>query len=107
VKLRGRFTVTLALAALVPITIAAVVTTNAIGERLHDDYVARRLDRGKLIEREIDRLKSRVRDAATSLASHDHPFVGNLLTALYQGHGTLDAETRRKLREQAGPTMRG
>jgi two-component system, NtrC family, nitrogen regulation sensor histidine kinase NtrY len=107
VKLRGRFTVTLALAALAPITIAAVMTTTVFSERMHQDYVARRTQAREVIDRELLRLKSTVRESATSLASHDHPFVGNLLSALYQGHGTLDAESRRRLREQAAPTMRG
>jgi nitrogen fixation/metabolism regulation signal transduction histidine kinase len=107
VKLRGRFTVTLALAALVPITLAAVVSTNVFANRMRSDYVARRTQAKTVIERELGHLATGVRESATSLASHDHPFVGNLLAALYQGHGTLDADARRKLREQASPTMRG
>jgi len=37
-KLRGRFTLALALAALVPISVAAVVTRQVIAERLSTDY---------------------------------------------------------------------
>jgi len=107
VKLRGRFTVTLALAALVPITIAAVVTTNAFATRMRQDYVTRREQATQVVRRELDRFQASVLEAATSLASHDHPFVGNLLRDLVKGAGAVPADAQRRLREQAGPTMRG
>ena len=106
-KLRGRFTLTLALAALVPITIAAVVTTRVIAAKLRDDYVARREQAGQVVNRELGRLQASVLESATSLASHDHPFVGNLLRDLVKGTGTPNADAQRRLREEAGPTMRG
>ncbi len=106
-KLRGRFTLTLALAALVPITIAAVVTTRVIANKLRDDYRARRTQAQTTIEGALETLETRIAQAAASLASPDHPFVGNLLNDLAKGHGTPTPDAQRWLKEQAGPTMRG
>jgi two-component system, NtrC family, nitrogen regulation sensor histidine kinase NtrY len=107
VKLRGRFTVTLALAALVPITIAAVVTTSVIANKLRDYYHATRDQSQRTVESELETMQAQLSQAAGSLASHDDPFVGNLLADLPRGHGTPTADGQHWLNEQAGPTMRG
>jgi len=107
VKLRGRFTVSLALAALVPITIAAVVTTRSIANKWRDDYAARRDQAQRTVESELDTLQQRIEHAAQALASHAHPFVGKLLIDLAESHGTLTGDEQRDLDQQAGPTMRG
>jgi two-component system nitrogen regulation sensor histidine kinase NtrY len=106
-KLRGRFTLTLALAALVPIAIAAVVTTREITKKSRDEYAASRDQAERSVVNELDTLQQRIAQASAALASHDHPFVGNLLTDLAKGHGTPTPDAQRWLREQAGPTMRG
>ena len=106
-KLRGRFTVSLALAALVPITIAAVVTTRSIANKWRDDYAARRDQAQRTVESELDTLQQRIEHAAQALASHAHPFVGKLLIDLAESHGTLTGDEQRDLDQQAGPTMRG
>ena len=106
-KLRGRFTLTLALAALVPISIAAVVTTRVIATKLRDDYRAKSAQAKQDVQSELDQIGAGVQESAASLASPDHPFVGNLLLDLVKGQGTPNAEAQRRLREQAGPTMRG
>jgi len=105
VKLRGRFTVTLALAALVPIVIAAVITRQVIAASYTDEYRETRRSVEQSMLREVARLSSQVHAAVASLASPDHPFVGGLLRELVKG--TLDAPTERRLREQGGPVMRG
>ena len=106
-KLRGRFTLTLALATLVPITLSAVIATHVFSTKLRETYVARRDHASDVVGREIGRLDAVVHDAATSLASADHPFVGNLLIDLDKGDGNLVGEAPRQIREQAGPTMKG
>ncbi len=106
-KLRGRFTVTLALAALVPIAIAAVIATRVFSTKLRENYLARRDQAGDVVKREVTRLDASVHDAATSLASPDHPFIGNLLLDLDKGDGVPNPEAARRIREQAGPTMKG
>jgi signal transduction histidine kinase len=107
VKLRGRFVLTLALAALVPIAVAAVVTTRVIVASSREDYEATRTSTKEGISREVKRLKDHVANAVTSLTSPDHPFVGNLLRDLVKGSGTLDHDAWRRLGEQGGPAMRG
>jgi len=106
-KLRGRFTLTLALAALVPITIAAVITTRVLKNQWRDNYLATRHQAEAVVDREIKRLDDHVKDAATALASVDHPFVGSLLLDLQKTHGVLNADAQHRLREQAAPTMKG
>ncbi len=104
-KLRGRFTLTLALAALVPISVAAVVTREVIAESYRSDYQDTRRTVEQSMQREIARLSSQVTEATASLASQQHPFVGGILRELNKN--TLDTSALRKLREQGGPVMRG
>jgi two-component system, NtrC family, nitrogen regulation sensor histidine kinase NtrY len=106
-KLRGRFTLTLALAALVPITVAAVVTTRVIAASYRNRYAADRAATQQTLGRELARLEKSVSEAAASLASHDNPFVGNMLLDYVKGSGQLDAAAQRRLREQSDPMRRG
>jgi two-component system, NtrC family, nitrogen regulation sensor histidine kinase NtrY len=106
-KLRGRFTLTLALAALVPITVAAVVTTNVIASSLRKRYADDRAEAEATLHRELRRVESGVTETALSLAAHDHPLVAEMLIDYAKGNGELDAAAQRKLRERSGPFMRG
>ena len=106
-KLRGRFVLTLALAALVPIAVAAVVTTRVIVKSSREDYEATRTQTQDAIGRELKRLEAQVAEAVTSLTSRDHPFVGNLVRDFVKGNGTLDQDAWHRLRDQGGPVMRG
>jgi signal transduction histidine kinase len=105
VKLRGRFTLTLALAALVPISVAAFVTTRVIADTYRSEYKETRRTVEDQIDREIARVSSQVTESTASLASQSHPFVGGILRELVKNQ--LDAATLKKLREQGGPVMRG
>jgi signal transduction histidine kinase len=107
VKLRGRFTLTLALAALVPIALAAVVTARVIASSYRERYAADRAATRQTLERELARLEKNVTESATSLAGHDNPFVGGMLLDYVKGDGELDADAQRRLREQSLPLMRG
>ena len=106
-KLRGRFVLTLALAALVPIAVAAVVTTHVIVASSREDYDATRTQTQEAVDREVKRLEAQVAEAVTSLTSRDHPFVGNLVRDFVKGNGTLDQDAWHRLRDQGGPVMRG
>jgi len=106
-KLRGRFTLTLALAALVPITVAAVVTTRVIAKSYRDRYAADREAAKRSLERELEGLAKGVVEAASALAAHDHPVVQQMLVDYDKGGGHLDPVAERRLREQSAPMMRG
>jgi len=106
VKLRGRFTLTLALAALVPIAVAAVVTRQVIASSYRTDYEEYRRSVEAVIRRELGRLTFQVSEAASSLADPADPFVGVLLGELAKG--TLgDGRILKSLRERGGGQMRG
>ncbi|HSN30502.1 MAG TPA: histidine kinase dimerization/phospho-acceptor domain-containing protein, partial [Kofleriaceae bacterium] len=106
-RLRGRFVLTLSLAALVPIAVAAVVTTRVIVASSREDYEATRTQTQDAVGREVKRLEAQVAEAVTSLTSRDHPFVGNLVRDFVKGNGTLDQDAWHRLRDQGGPVMRG
>ncbi|MEO8553490.1 MAG: hypothetical protein ABI678_26130, partial [Kofleriaceae bacterium] len=106
-KLRGRFTLTLALAALVPITIAAVITSRVLTNRWRYNFNATRAQATALVDREIKRLEDHVKDAAAALATVDQPFVGQLLLDLQKSSGVLNADAQRRLRAQAAQSMKG
>ena len=105
-KLRGRFTLTLALAALVPISVAAIVTRQVIARSSRAGYEEDRRSAELAVHREIDTLTSEVTEAVSSLADNRNPFVGVLLGELAKG--TLgDGKVLKSLREQGGQVMRG
>jgi nitrogen fixation/metabolism regulation signal transduction histidine kinase len=107
-KLRGRFTFALALAALVPIAVAAVVTRQVIAASYRSDYDNRRNSAKASVSAEVKQLREQIEAADKTLASHTHPFVGGLLLDLAkQTNGRLDYTAEQKLRDQSGPLMRG
>ncbi len=105
-KLRGRFILTLALAALVPIAVAAVVTREVVARGLRDDYVDDRRNVEQSLQRELQRLSIQVEEAAKALATPSNWMVGGLLRELAT-RGNVDAEYQRLLREQGRSVMRG
>jgi two-component system, NtrC family, nitrogen regulation sensor histidine kinase NtrY len=116
VRLKGRFTVGFALAALVPIAVAAVITRQVVSQSLLDEYAATRTAAEQTVRREIARLEAQVSAAVGSLASRNHPFIGGLLTELVNNAGTLTpsgpprnpaTNIAQWVKEQGGPVMRG
>ncbi len=105
-KLRGRFILTLALAALVPIAVAAVVTREVVARGLRKDIVDDRRNVRQTMERELSRLSTQVEDAVQSLASPSNPMVGGILRELAT-RGAIGADYQRQLREQGRSVMRG
>ncbi len=105
-KLRGRFTLTLALAALVPIAVAAVVTRQVIAASYRSDYEATRRSVKAAVDRELADMTAQVSEAVASLADSNDPFVGVLLGELAKN--TLeDGKVLKALRERGGQQMRG
>jgi signal transduction histidine kinase len=108
VKLRGRFTLALALAALAPIGVAAVVTYRVIEKRLYADYAESQESAKKKIAAEIVQLRMQIRTAVTTLASRDDFLVGQLLLELAKSSThRLDYEHAREFERQSGRTMHG
>jgi signal transduction histidine kinase len=107
-KLRGRFTLALALAALVPIAVAAVVTRQVIATSSRSDYNKRRASAEATIKAEVGRLRKQVSAVAVTLASHTHPFIGGFLLDLAkQMPGSQAYASEQRLREQSGGVMHG
>ncbi|MBK7537382.1 MAG: HAMP domain-containing protein [Myxococcales bacterium] len=105
-KLRGRFIVTLSLAALVPIGVAAVVTREVVARGLRQDYQEDRRNVEQGIGRELSRLSTQVAEAVQSVASANNWLVGGLLRELAT-RGRVEAAYQRVLREQGRSVMRG
>jgi two-component system nitrogen regulation sensor histidine kinase NtrY len=89
-KLRLRFTLTLALAALVPITVAAVVTRQVIADSYRAAYLELRRSAEEAMHREIAKISSEMKDAAGRIADPRGEFAGPILLALAKG--TLEQE---------------
>jgi len=106
-KLRGRFTLTLALASLVPIVLAAVITAQVIASSYRERYQEDRAASELKLQGELARLERGVIETATSLAAHDHPLVGGMLIDYAKGNGQLDGDALRRLREQSGGYLHG
>jgi two-component system, NtrC family, nitrogen regulation sensor histidine kinase NtrY len=79
VKLRGRFTLTLALAALVPISVAAVVTRQVIATSARSDYRDLRKTTEDAVQGIVDRHVQQVRDIVADFTREEHPYVSPML----------------------------
>ncbi len=109
-KLRGRFTLTLAMAALVPITVAAVVTRQVIASSKRADYESERANALQAAQREVATLSSEVAEAAAQLADSSNPFIGVILSELSHKAERSEKEwgdIQRGLRQQGSQMMRG
>jgi signal transduction histidine kinase len=105
-KLRGRFTLTLALAALVPISVAAFVTRQVIADSYLDDYRARRQSAEARLDLQLKQLAGQVKQVAKTLVDRSDPLVGQLLLDLAKSasHG-LDYDGRRTLEQRSRSRM--
>ncbi|HVV84852.1 MAG TPA: ATP-binding protein [Kofleriaceae bacterium] len=101
-RLRGRFTLWFAIAALVPIAIAALVTREVLARSYRNEYQRSRAAAEQAARSELRRLETDVKAKVGGLASKSYPFIGGLLGDLAKGDGQLDGEARRRLKEQAG-----
>jgi signal transduction histidine kinase len=89
-KLRGRFTLALSLAALVPIVLAAVETREVIASSARDDQHALLESAHASIQHEVEQLEDDMRHATQALASPDHTFVAALAREVVKSGNHLD-----------------
>jgi len=110
VKLRGRFTVWFALAALVPIAAAALGTRQVLSDNYREGYERRQRTAESLARQELSRLEGEVGRTVESLAQRDGFYVGGLLVELEKFGGTLVqpalGQVLGRLREQGTPMMK-
>jgi len=107
VKLRGRFTIWFALAAVVPIAAAALGTRQVLSNNYREMYLRRQRAAEALAAQEIGRLQRELALTVESLAQHDTPFVDGLLVELVKHGDRLPGEVIRRLREQGTQLMSG
>jgi two-component system nitrogen regulation sensor histidine kinase NtrY len=110
VKLRGRFTLALSLAALVPIALAAVETREVIASSARDDQHVLLETAHAELQHEVERLKDDMRNATQTLASPNHTFVGFLAREVAKTAKTnehLDAMQAQQFYEQGRLEQRG
>ena len=109
-KLRGRFTVWFALAAVVPIAAAALGTRQVMSNHYREAYVQRQRAAEDLALHKIGQLKRQVVSAVESLAQPGS-IVDGLLLELEKVGGRLQpqvlGDVMRQLREQGTPLMKG
>jgi two-component system, NtrC family, nitrogen regulation sensor histidine kinase NtrY len=104
VRLRGRFTVWFALAAVLPIAAAALGTREVLSDNYREQYEQRRETAEKLAGGELARLKDDVHEGVKSLADATG-MVGGLLADLQKQSGRLEQpylnEVIKRLSDQA------
>jgi two-component system, NtrC family, nitrogen regulation sensor histidine kinase NtrY len=109
VRLRGRFTLWFALAALVPITVAALVTRYMLARSYRDEHARTRIDTEAAVRASVAELQRSVQGpiAEDALGSRDHEVVGGLLRELVKAGGEVDDVALRRFRDISPPAMRG
>ena len=110
-KLRGRFTIWFALAAVAPIAAAALGTRQVLSNNYREAYQRRQRAAEDLATQELTRLESEVSHRVEALARKDGPYVGGLLLEIQKAGGHLQqpvlGDIIRKLPEQGTTLMRG
>ncbi len=106
-RLRGRFTLWFALAALVPIAVAALVTREVVARSFRNDYQRTRGAAETAMRHELARREAQVVTTAQALTNKNHPFIGTLLLDLVNGGGQLDARAQLRLRQWASQELSG
>ena len=109
-KLRGRFTLWFALAAVLPIAAAAIGIREVLSDSYRAAYERRRQTAESLARQELGRLQGEVARTVDTLAQRDGFFVGGLLVELEKHRGRLEqpalGEVLRRLAEQGTPMMK-
>jgi two-component system, NtrC family, nitrogen regulation sensor histidine kinase NtrY len=108
-QLRVRFTLWFALAALVPIAVAAVVTRYVVARSYRQEHERTRLATEQAVRGAIEEIEKQVEGpiAAHALGSKDHEVVGGILRELVKNGGELDDAALRRFKEISAPAMRG
>ena len=109
-KLRGRFTIWFALAAVVPIAAAALGTRQVLSNNYREAYQRRQRAAEDLAQGEIARLEGQVDTAVSELAHKDAFLVGGLLNEIEKQGGRLQppalGDVMRQLTELGKPLMK-
>lgn len=104
-KLRARFSLWFSIAALVPIAVAALVTREVVARSYHNEQRRTRSSVEQAMRSELSRFSAQVVASARALAERTNPYSGILLSDLISGHGELDGDARRRLRETSPQVM--
>jgi signal transduction histidine kinase len=98
-RLRGRFTLWFALAALVPIAVAALVTRDVVSRGYTNEFERARLATERSLKRELDRLESSVAGVVADMVAPErrHPLVGGVILELQKSGGALSSQSRRNI----------
>ena len=106
-RLRGRFTLWFALAALVPIAVAAVVTREVVTQSLTEEFESEREAAQSNLQRELTRLERSVTQSIGDMVDtqRKHPLVAGVLVDLDKG--PLSPATRRRIKNDGRDYMRG
>jgi two-component system, NtrC family, nitrogen regulation sensor histidine kinase NtrY len=108
-RLRGRFTLWFALAALVPIAVAALVTRDVVSRGYTNEFERARLATERSLKRELDRLESSVEGVVADMVAPDrrHPLVGGVILELQKSGGALPSQSRRNINKHGYDYKRG
>ena len=98
-RLRGRFTLGFAAAALVPIAVAALVTREVVARTNRDAYRNARVAIEQSTRDGVAELQATVEKQLDGLADRDNPLVGGLLVDMGQGPAELAARVK-QLKEE-------
>ncbi len=104
--LRGRFSLWFCIAALVPITAAALVTRTILTSALRDEAARAKEVSGAEMQRVIHSLEQDLESRVQGLASREDPYAGGTLIELQTGSGELPTWARQRVRSAGGPLMR-
>ena len=105
-QLRGRFSLWFALAALVPIAVAAMVTRHLLAKSYREEHERSRIDAQTQVQREIEKVKRGVAGTLDpKVLGREHDLVGRILHGL--DRDDLDDQDLGALDERAGPIMNG
>jgi signal transduction histidine kinase len=107
VRLRGRFTLWFAVATLLPIAVAAIVTRFVLVRSYRETYEASRVAVEQATRLEVQRLSEDVEAAVRAMADREYPLVGGLLRELVKDGGRLGAATIKGAARQAAQEMDG
>jgi hypothetical protein len=94
VRLRGRFTLGFAAAALVPIVVAALVTREVVTGSYRDAYYNARLAIDQSTRDGVLAQETAIERKLAGLADRDNPLVGGLLAEMGKGDRELAARVR-------------
>ncbi|MEM9491209.1 MAG: HAMP domain-containing protein, partial [Myxococcota bacterium] len=105
-RLRGRFTLWFALAALVPIALAAVATREVISRNSRNNFERDRAAAEANLQRELGRLQDEIAEVVASMFASDdpHPLVHGVWLELTKG---MSRATLRRIRDDSLNFKRG